>query len=115
MNCPAQPEFLVSVKTKGIAVQSQGELNFQGASAEAGYSEWVNLRKMAAEAAAQKLNLPIGCEAEVWLRNGIRLKGKLRLSNDLLFIEEAKIKALPLVIDGVTFSFAEIESCVRLD
>ncbi len=115
MPCIAQPDLPDSLKIKGAGVQFQGELNFQGESAEAGYSEWIIVRNMAAEAAAQKLNLPIGHETEVWLRNGIRLKGKLRLSNDLLFVEETQIKTLPLVIDGVTFSFSELESCVRLE
>jgi hypothetical protein len=70
---------------------------------------------MAAEEAAQKLNLPVGRNAEVWLRGGIRLRGKLRLLNDLLFVEEHQFKNLPLTLDGVPFTYAEIESCVALD
>jgi hypothetical protein len=70
---------------------------------------------MAADEAAQKLNLPIGREVEVWLRGGIRLRGKLRLLNDLLFIEEHQLKNLPLTLDGVPFTSAEIESCVASD
>jgi len=96
-------------------MQFQNEFNFQSGGTEAGYSQWVVVRTMAAAAAAEKLNLPIGREAEVWLRNGIRLRGKLRLLNDLLFVEETKIRTLPLALEGVTFSYGEIESCVRLD
>jgi hypothetical protein len=43
------------------------------------------------------------------------LHGTLRLTRDLLFIEEERIRSLPLEVDGVSFTFAEIESCVRLD
>jgi hypothetical protein len=100
---------------KGTSVQFQKEFSFQSDGQEAGYSQWVVVRQMAAEEAARKLNLPIGHSAEVWLTNGIRLRGKLRLVNDLLFVEEAQIRNLPLVLEGVTFSYAEIESCVRLD
>jgi hypothetical protein len=95
--------------------QLQNEFNFQAGGAETGYSQWVVVRSLAAEEAARKLNLPIGHEAEVWLRGNIRLRGKLRLLNDLLFVEEAKIRNLPLTVEGVNFTYAEIESCVRLD
>jgi hypothetical protein len=70
---------------------------------------------MATEAAAEKLNLPLGHPSEVWLCGGIRLRGTLRLVKDILFIEEDRLRSLPLEIAGVTFTFAEIESCVRLD
>jgi hypothetical protein len=93
----------------------QGELGFTGYGPEDGYTKWLALRQMTAEAAAQKLNLPIGHRAEVWLRGGIRLRGKLRLANDLLFIDEKRIRDLALVLDGVQFTYAEIESCVRLE
>lgn len=96
-------------------MQFQKEFNFQSDTPEAGYSQWVVVRKMAAETAAQKLNLPLGHPAEVWLTNGIRLRGRLRLVKELLFVEENQIRNLPLVLGGVTFSYSEIESCVRLD
>jgi hypothetical protein len=96
-------------------VQLQNEFNFEANGAETGYSNWVVVRNMAAEEAARKLNLPLGRETEVWLRGGIRLRGKLRLGNDLLFVEESQIKKLPLVLNGVSFTYSEIESCVRRD
>jgi hypothetical protein len=102
-------------ESEGIDVQLQNEFNFQGNGAETGYSQWVVVRGMAAETAAQKLNLPVGHETEVWLRGGIRLRGKLRLRNDFLFVEESQIKNLALVLDGVSFTYAEMESCVRVD
>ena len=93
----------------------QKEFNFQAGGAETGYSQWVVVRKMAADEAARKLNLPVGHETEVWLRGGIRLRGKLRLRDDFLFVEEAQLRNLALVLAGVPFVYAEIESCVRLD
>lgn len=93
----------------------QGELDFAGGEQDKGYTQWVTLRKMGVEAAAKKLNLPVGHLTEVWLRGGIRLRGALRLEKELLFIEEDRILELNLVLDGVTFAYSEIESCLRLD
>jgi hypothetical protein len=39
----------------------------------------------------------------------------LRLRNDFLFVEESQIKNLALELDGVSFTYSEIESCVRQD
>jgi hypothetical protein len=93
----------------------QGELCLEGNGPDAGYTKWVALRQLAVEAAAQKLNLPLGHPSEVWLRGGIRLRGTLRLANEVLFIEESRILDLALVVDGVKFTYAEMESCLRLD
>ena len=95
--------------------QLQGELSFADNGANEGYTKWVAVRQLAVEAAAQKLNLPLGHPTEIWLRGGIRLRGILRLANEVLFIEEKRILDLALVLDGVTFTYSEIESCVRLD
>jgi len=93
----------------------QGELSFAANGSEEGYTKWVGLRRLAVQAAAEKLNLPLGHPSEVWLRGGIRLRGTLRLANDVLFIEEMRILDLALVLDGVTFTYSEMESCLRLD
>ena len=90
-------------------------MDFHAGGAADGHAKWVALRKMGAEAAARQLNLPVGHRAEVWLRGGIRLRGTLRLVNEVLFIEEERIRQLALALDGVTFTYAEMESCVRLD
>ena len=95
--------------------QLLGKIGFGDRGQEKGYAQWVAVRKMAVEEAAQKLNLPIGHPTEVWLRGGIRLRGTLRLANEILFIEEEHVRELALVLDGVTFTYSEIESCVRLD
>jgi hypothetical protein len=93
----------------------QGELSFAANGPDEGYTKWVALRQLAAEAAAQKLNLPLGHLSEIWLRGGIRLRGTLRLAHEVLFIEETRILDLALVLDGVTFTYSEMESCLRLD
>jgi len=93
----------------------QGELSFVSAGPGDGYAKWVAVRQLAVEAAARKLNLPLGHPSEIWLRGGIRLRGTLRLANEVLFIEEKRILDLALILDGVTFTYAEIESCLRLD
>ena len=96
-------------------MQLQSEFTFPSGGTQAGYAQWVVVRQMASDEAAQKLNLPVGRETEVWLRGGIRLRGKLRLLNDLLFVEESQVRNLALTLDGVPFTSAEIESCVALD
>ncbi len=93
----------------------QGVLDLGGGDREEGYNKWVVFRQLALEAAAERLNLPLGHPTEVWLRGGIRLRGKLSLANQVLFIEEERIRELALVVDGVVFTYAEIESCVRVD
>jgi len=96
-------------------MQLQGELDFQDGGTGEGYAKWIALRRLTVEAAALKLNLPIGHLAEVWLRGGVRLRGRLRLAGELLFIEEERLRHLALVLDGVTFTYAEIESCLRVE
>jgi hypothetical protein len=93
----------------------QGELCLGAGGSEEGYTKWVAIRQLAVGGAAQKLNLPLGHPTEIWLRGGIRLRGTLRLANEVPFIEEKRLLDLALVQDGVTFTFAEIESCLRLD
>ena len=95
--------------------QLQGKLGFADHGQGDGYVKWVALRQMAVETAAQKLHLPLGHPSEVWLRGGIRLRGTLRLSREVLFIEETRLRDLSLMLDGVTFTYSEIESCLRLD
>jgi hypothetical protein len=93
----------------------QGELNFQLNGTSDGHAGWLALRQLSVEKAAEKLNLPLGHQTEVWLRHGIRLRGKLRLVNEVLFVEEDQLRKLPLILDGITFTHDEIESCLRVD
>src|SRR5580765_7066858 len=74
------------VVRRAAAVHSQRELNFgtRGASEE-GYKNWLAIRQLAVEDVAKRMNLPLGHEVEVWLTGGIRLRGRLRLQEGLLF------------------------------
>jgi len=92
----------------------QGELNFDS-SAESGYTKWISNRRAAAVELARRMNLPIGHLVEVWLYGGIRLRGELRLQEEMLFIEEERVRHLELVVDHIRFTYREMESCVRLD
>lgn len=93
----------------------QGELNFASGPPSQGYTKWIAGRQMAARELARKINLPLGHEVEVWLYGGVRLHGKLTLRDEILFIEEDKVRHLELVVDGVSFTYREMESCVRLE
>ncbi len=93
----------------------QGQLNFGGSETEEGYTQWLAARQVAVEDLARRLNLPLGHPVEVWLVGGIRLCGQLRLQEETLFIEEERVRHLPLMVDRVVFTYREMESCVRLD
>jgi hypothetical protein len=94
----------------------QRELNFgTKAASDVGYTNWLKARRVAVEEVARRMNLPLGHEVEVWLTGGIRLRGRLRLQEGLLFIEEDRVRHLGLMVDQVAFAYREIESCVRLD
>ena len=93
----------------------QGQLDFEATGIEAGHERWVSVRKVAAKELARKINLPLGHMVEVWLRGNIRLRGRLRLKEEILFLEESAANHLELMVDNVPFTCAEMESCVRLD
>ena len=96
-------------------MNTQGEFNFDAGAADEGYSRWLAGRKLAAVELARRLNLPLQHEGEVWLVGQVRLRGKLRLSEEMLFIEEDHLRHLELQVDHVPFKMCEMESCVRLD
>jgi hypothetical protein len=96
-------------------VDSQNEFDFGGSASETGYTNWIASRRIAAQELARQLGLPIGHQVEVWLTGGIRLRGRLRLEEELLFIEEERMRHLGLAVDHVNFVYREMESCVRLD
>ena len=70
---------------------------------------------MAAAELARRIGLPLDHEVEVWLRGGVRLRGKLHLQEAMLFLEEERLRHLGLVVDRVALTYREMESCVRLD
>jgi hypothetical protein len=96
-------------------MNQQSEFNFEASAPESGYSKWLAGRRLAVEEIARKMNLPLGHEVEVWLSGEIRLRGKLQLQEEILFIEEERVRHLGLRVDHVAFSYREMESCVRLD
>ena len=94
---------------------SQIEFQFQNSGGEGGYTGWITSRGAAIHELGRRINLPLGREVEVWLRDGIRLKGTLRLAQDVLYVQEDRLRQLELKVDHVTFTYGEMESCVRLD
>jgi hypothetical protein len=82
-------------------VNSQSEFSFGAGETEQGYTQWLTGRRVAAEELARRIHLPLGHQVEVWLYGGVRLRGRLRLQEEWLFIDEEHIRHL--------------ESCVRLD
>jgi hypothetical protein len=92
----------------------QMELGF-GASTADGYTRWVQEREAVMAALARQLGLPLGHAVEIWLRDGIRLTGKLTLRKDELFMPDSTHPQIVLMVDNIAFTPAEMESCVRLD
>jgi hypothetical protein len=96
-------------------MNEQGEFSFDPEAAGEGYSRWLAGRKLAAVELARRLNLPLHRGVEVWLVGGIRLRGKLQLQEEMLFLQEDQVRHLELRVDHVSFWLREMESCVRLD
>ena len=94
---------------------SQPELPFNSSSETSGYEQWQAQRRRTMTRLARRLGLPLGHKVELWLRGNIRLRGTLRLREELLFIDPDLADQLQLTVDGVSFSTAEMESCVRTD
>ncbi len=93
----------------------QGQFDFDASGTEQGYTRWLTGRRLAVQELALRLGLPLGHDVEVWLYGGIRLRGKLRLQEEQLLLEEERVRHLALVVDHVAFTYREMESCVRLD
>jgi hypothetical protein len=104
-----------SMQPKPAAKSRQGEFAFGEDISERGYLRWVENRRVAAKDLACRLNLPLGRPVEVWLCGGVRLRGTLKLKEEVLFIEEDRVRHLELAVGSVEFTYREIESCVRLD
>lgn len=94
---------------------TQGQFNFDGHADPTGLADWRARRQAAEHALARSLGLPLGHVVEVWLRGEIRLRGRLRLREEWLFLDDLAPGQLQLVVDNVVFSPAEIESCLRLE
>jgi len=98
-------------------MNAQDEFDFGAASAggDEGYTRWLAQRRLAHVELARKINLPLDHQVEVWLAGGVRLRGKLQLQEEKLFLDHDTMKQLRLQVDHVPFSVNEMESCVRLD
>jgi hypothetical protein len=94
---------------------AQSEFDFEASGACDGHSRWLEVRRLAARELARQLHLPVGHQVEVWLLVGVRLRGQLRLREELLFIEEERVRHMELMVDHVAFTYREMESCVRPD
>jgi len=80
-----------------------------------GYLTWQQQRQDSANRLGQIHGLPLNRQVEIVLKGGVRLRGKLRLKEELLFVEEKPTDGIELVVDNVAFRPGEIESCLRLD
>ncbi len=99
----------------GLNMNAQGELDFSNGNTSEGFTRWQAERKLALLELARKINLPLNHPVEVWLPGGIRLRGKLLLSEEKLLLTEDGAEPLRLQVDNVPFLIHEMESCVRLD
>lgn len=93
----------------------QLQLRFDSLHTCDGYSGWIEQRRAALERLAREVGLPLGHRVELWLSGGIRLRGILGFNDELLFVPEKRDETCQFAVDGVPFSAAEIESCVRVD
>ena len=93
----------------------QGELSWYASPDRNGYTRWQQERRDTMTQLARKLGLPLGHPVEVWLRGDIRLRGTLRLREELLFVPDGRASQLQLTVDGVHFTADEMASCVRSD
>ena len=95
----------------------QGEFDFSYNHSVATVSDplaaWRETRRLEQVALARRVGLPLGALVEVWLKNGIRLRGTLRLREEWLNTEEVRLAEIRLEVESVAFLYKEMESCVR--
>lgn len=94
---------------------SQLDFSFTSNASVDGFDLWQEQRREGMRALARKLNLPLAREVEVWLKDNVRLRGVLRLHGEYLVLPDSGESDLQLVVDGVSFTVGEMESCVRAD
>lgn len=94
---------------------SQPELSFDTTSPANGYDRWHEERRAVKLELAKRLGLPLGHQVEVWLSDEVRLRGRLDLAEEKLFVPEGNDPHLMIRIGHATFEAGEIESCVRTD
>ena len=94
---------------------SQPELPFDATAPLSGYDRWRDERRAAKVELGKRLGLPLGHQVEVWLHGNVRLRGRLELAEEKLFLPEDNNLHLQLAIGRTRFEAGEIESCVRAD
>jgi hypothetical protein len=92
---------------------AQSEFKFQTSNSSPGYESWREERRRQRAELAESFGLPIGKPVEVWLRGGIRLRGELHLREDLLVHAVCSLENTQFEVNGVTFHYNEMESCLR--
>ena len=80
-----------------------------------GYDAWRRQRHVSLSCLGRQTGLPLNHRVEVQLRDGVRLRGRLQLQEETLFVQPTDVGPLALRVDGVAFKATEIESCVRID
>jgi hypothetical protein len=97
-------------------VQSEFNFDFQTTfgSDDDALSHWRKQREQEQLSLAKSLGLPIGAEAEVWLKGGVRLRGRLELDEEMLLHASASTHNTKFLIGRTPFLYSEVESCVRL-
>lgn len=95
--------------------EQQTEIDWSPTGQGGGFESWREQRQRAVQVLGKKLGLPLGHQVELWLRGGIRLRGRLRLREERLFLEDPPDPELEFEVDRVPFKAAEVESFVRLD
>jgi hypothetical protein len=91
----------------------QSEFDFQRAGKD-GLLLWREEFRKQQRKLARELNMPLGREVEVWLRDGLRLRGELRFADPLLLPAQCTLENTKFEVGGVAFAFAEMEGCVSL-
>jgi hypothetical protein len=95
-------------------LNDQSQFDFSSPAPD-GLTRWRQERELAWNTLAARLGMPLGHPVEVWLKNGIKLTGRLELKENALILDVVNEKNLELCIGRADFNYAEIESCVRTD
>jgi len=99
-------------------VQGEFILNFEVKPRPArgrGITRWHRELAENAHEVADKLGLPVGRLVEVRLKDGVIVKGNLRVGEVVQSLKIFDRNKVALQIGGLVFFYAEMESCVRLD
>ena len=92
----------------------QHQFDFEGRSS-GGLEKWHLEQQQQREELARSMGLPLGHSVEVWLKGGVRLRGRLRLAEALLLSASATHTNTRFAVGSVTFAYDEVESCTRTD